>query len=145
MKYRDHRGGLSESMETEQEVRTAEDIIKHLNKFWHQFEKEVEEIKFEHVGYDKRTKWNTYYVMSRLKGETVFDVAGMSDGDLKGTKMEPTKEMIEEIKYMAETGECNASYKFCITCPLDTSCEYDRVDKILQTSAKNWLKENGVK
>ena len=80
MKYRDHRGSLSASMETEREVNSIDEIKEHLNKFYKQFGKEIEEVKFEHVGFDDRTGWDTYYVKQRLKGEKEFKVAGMSDG-----------------------------------------------------------------
>lgn len=80
MKYRDHRGSLADSMETVQEVSTIEEIKSHLNKFYNQFGKSVEEIKFKHVGMDYRINWNTHYVLQRLDGETDFTVAGMSDG-----------------------------------------------------------------
>ena len=82
MKYRDHRGSLSDSMETVQEVSTIEEIKQHLNKFYNQFGKSVVEIKFEHVGMDDRINWDTYYVLKRLDKETDFTVAGMSDGVL---------------------------------------------------------------
>ncbi len=82
MKYRDHRGSLADSMKTAQEVSTIEEIKQHLNKFYNQFKKSVVEIKFEHAGMDDRIKWDTYYVLQRLEGETDFTVAGMSDGVL---------------------------------------------------------------
>lgn len=82
MKYRDHRGSLSDSLDTTQEFFSLEEIKKHLNTFYNQFGKEVEEIKFEYVGMDKRIGWDTYYVLNRLKGEETFTIAGMSDGRL---------------------------------------------------------------
>ena len=80
MKYRDHRGSLAASMETEREVNSINEIKEHLNKFYKQFEKEIKEIRFKHVGFDDRIGWDTYYVIQRLKGEKEFTVAGMSDG-----------------------------------------------------------------
>lgn len=82
MKYRDHKGGLSDSMETEQEVKSIDEIKEHLNKFFIPFGKKVEEIKFTHIGFDDRIGWDTYYVLQRLTGEKEFTVAGMSDGTL---------------------------------------------------------------
>ncbi|MCP4336985.1 MAG: hypothetical protein GY679_04030 [Mycoplasma sp.] len=79
MKYRDHRGSLSESMETEREVNSVDEIKEHLNKFYTQFGEEVEEVRFVHVGFDDRIGWDTYYVTQRLKREKEFTVAGMSD------------------------------------------------------------------
>jgi hypothetical protein len=84
MKYRDHTGSLSDSMETVQEVSTIEEIKEHLNNKFHKaFGQSVEEIKFQYACMDKRVNWDTYYVLQRLKGETDFTVAGMSDGYLK--------------------------------------------------------------
>lgn len=80
MKYRDHRGGLAESMKTVREIETIEDIRTHLDFLFFEFSEEVEEIKVKHVGLDHRNGWDTYYVLFRLKGEDIFYVGGMSDG-----------------------------------------------------------------
>lgn len=80
MKYRDHKGSLHDSMKTERQVSSVDEIKAHLNKFYNQFGKKVEEIKFKYVGFDDRINWETYYVLQRLKGERRFTVAGMSDG-----------------------------------------------------------------
>lgn len=82
MKYRDHKGSLSDSLETTIEVNSIQEIIDHLNSYYNQFGKEVEEIKFDYSGFDDRVGWDTYYVLHRLKGEENFTVAGMSDGRL---------------------------------------------------------------
>lgn len=82
MKYRDHKGSLSDSLETTIEVNSIQEIIDHLNSYCNQFGKEVEEIKFDYSGFDDRVGWDTYYVLHRLKGEANFTVAGMSDGRL---------------------------------------------------------------
>ena len=86
MKYRDHRGSLSDSMQTEIEVNTINDIIEHLNVFYKDFNEEVEEIAFVHVGFDDRINWDTYYVLQRLKSEKHFTVAGMSNGRIGEAK-----------------------------------------------------------
>lgn len=83
MKYRDHRGGLSKSLSTTQEVKAEDDIIAHLNTIYAPFKKAIAEIKFEYCGYDDRTGWDTYYVLQRLEGESHFTVTGMSDGIFK--------------------------------------------------------------
>lgn len=82
MKYRDYKGSLVESMNTVREVNTTDEIKQHLDKIYNQFGKEIEEIKFKHIGFDKRIDWDTYYVLQRLKGEEIFTVAGMSNGIL---------------------------------------------------------------
>jgi len=97
MKYRDHKGSLSDSMETEQEVSNIEDIKKHLNKFYNKFGKSVAEIKFEYIGFDERTNWDTYCVLHRLEGENEFKVAGMSDGCIKTDNIKQPKEIALEL------------------------------------------------
>lgn len=79
MKYRDHKGSLEKSMKTAIEVNSSEEIISHLNKLYNDFGAFIAEIKFEHVGFDSRTGWDTYYVLHRFEGETSFHVSGMSD------------------------------------------------------------------
>jgi len=76
MKYRDHCGGLAESMATVQEMQSAEDLLHHLQFVYGA----VPAFGFKHIGYDKRTGWDTYYVMVILVGEVQPFVAGMSDG-----------------------------------------------------------------
>ena len=78
MRYRDHRGSLKASLATIQEVFSVDEIITHLNKTYKG--RDVKEIKFEYIGFDKRINWNTYYVLQRISGEKDFTVAGMSDG-----------------------------------------------------------------
>ena len=82
MKYRDHKGGLSASLETTREILSINELKEHLNSFFKHYGKEVEEIKFEHIGIDERTGWDTFYVLQRLKNESDFTIAGMSDGQL---------------------------------------------------------------
>lgn len=83
MKYRDHKGSLADSMRTVREVNSVEEIKQHLNTLLYPFGKEVEEIKFDYSGFDKRINWDTYYVLQRIKGETEFTVAGMSNKSIK--------------------------------------------------------------
>lgn len=77
------------------------------------------------------------------------------------SKMKPIKAMIEAVEYMAESGKCdNMWVNDCENCPghdnakdrlcdcidgwSNTDLKPTEFDKTLQTSAKNWLKENGV-
>lgn len=80
MKYRDHKGSLSDSMDTVIDVNSPSEIISHLNKFYNQFGKEVDDIKFEYCGFDDRIGWDTYYVSARLKGSEEYRINGMTDG-----------------------------------------------------------------
>lgn len=80
MKYRDHKGSLSDSLDTVQEINSIDELKNHLNKSHNDFGKEVKEIKFEYMGFDKRINWETYYVLFILNNEAHFRVAGMSNG-----------------------------------------------------------------
>lgn len=62
MKYRDHRGGLKESMETEKEFNSIEELKDHIESESDYSEK-VDDIKFKYAKYDERTGWNTYLVL----------------------------------------------------------------------------------
>jgi hypothetical protein len=81
MRYRHHRGGLEESLDTTVKVNSLEELLAHINKVWKPFGKIVEEIKFDYACMDDRTGWDTYYVLQRLQGEDRWTVAGMSDGN----------------------------------------------------------------
>jgi len=81
MRYRDHRKGLDESMETVQDFYSVEEIKKYLNSIYEPLG-EVAEIKFRYVCFDDRINWDTYYVLKRLNGSEQFTVAGYSDGTL---------------------------------------------------------------
>lgn len=83
IKYRDHKGSLSDSMETVQEVSSLTQIIAYINKVWAICRYEVEELKFSHQGIDNRIGWDTYYVLVKFKGQADFTVVGMSDGFLE--------------------------------------------------------------
>ena len=69
-------------MKTVRELNSIGEVKNHLNKFYNAFDKEVEDIIFQHVGYDDRINWDTYYVLCRLKGCKHFNVVGMSDSFL---------------------------------------------------------------
>lgn len=76
MKYRDHKGGLEESMATVQEFETKEELLEYLDKRWAFM---VEDISFKHMGYDDRVDWDTYYVLAHLAGFKKPVVVGMSN------------------------------------------------------------------
>jgi len=80
MKYRDHRGGLAESMITVREFNNLSQLKVYLLPIW---SKKIMEIKFEYACFDERIGWKTYYVCVRFKYEREFRVVGMSDGRLK--------------------------------------------------------------
>jgi len=83
MKFREHRGSLSDAMETVVEVNGISDIATIINKSWDYFGKKVEQFKIEFYCYDERIDWETYIVTYRLSGEEQFYVAGFTNGLLK--------------------------------------------------------------
>ncbi len=83
MKFREHRGSLSDAMETVVEVDSITDIENIINKSWDYFGKKVEQIKIEFYAHDSRIDWETYIVTYRLFGEEQFYVAGFTNGNFK--------------------------------------------------------------
>lgn len=71
MKYRDHRGGLAESMQTVVELNTEDEFMVHMLK---RTGPKGGGISFTHQGYDNRIGWDTYNVL--LDGQAI----GMTDG-----------------------------------------------------------------
>jgi len=81
MRYRDHKGGLTESLNTTRNVYSKMELLNYLNKQYSAWGKGITELKFKHVGMDKRIGWDTYYVLIKLQGQDNFSVAGMSDAN----------------------------------------------------------------
>jgi len=88
MKYRDHRGSLSDSMETVQEFDTFEDLKEYLEYKWRQMYYVVEQVKIEPYGFDERIDWDTHIVTVQLKDvhgqyeyEGKFIPVGWTDGN----------------------------------------------------------------
>lgn len=80
MKYRDHKGGYEESMQTEREVYSLDELEEYLTN---KYKKIVAEIRYSSPIFDPRNGWDTRIVSMRFEGEQNFHVAGMSDGELK--------------------------------------------------------------
>lgn len=82
MRYRDHRGGLPESLETVMVMpRTVEALVGHLNAQENIFLDRgvtANDLEFHPAGYDTRIAWNTVWV--KVKG---FGVVGCIDGEIK--------------------------------------------------------------
>ena len=81
MRYRDHKGGLAESLNTTRNVYSKMELLNYLNEQYYAWSEGITELKFEHVGMDKRIGWSTYYVLIKLQGQDNFSVAGMSDAN----------------------------------------------------------------
>jgi len=78
MKFRLHRGGLAESMETVVEIEDREELVKHINKK-HSFGPKLtsNDLSINPYGYDARIKWDTHIVT------IPYGVIGFLDGYLK--------------------------------------------------------------
>ena len=76
MKFREHRGGLAESMETLVELpSTVEALVNHLNDKCKMFEFKAEDLRLKYTGPDRRIGWGqSWYVY--FEG---FGVIGMAD------------------------------------------------------------------
>lgn len=78
MRYRDHKGSLKESLKTTITVDAIKDLQSHLES-QDIFNRKIETIKFEYIGFDYRIAWNSYYVLQKFKNADNFTVAGISD------------------------------------------------------------------
>jgi hypothetical protein len=94
--YKDHRGWLSESMETVKIITSVEDIKAHLNESLKQFWREIDSIKFHHVCFDERIGRDTYNVLVQVKWEKLPYVAGQTNG------IPPSKELLETLQATPE-------------------------------------------
>lgn len=81
MRYRDHKGGLAESLKTVRNVNNKMELLNYLTEQYSDCGEGITELKFEHLGMDERTNWETYYVLIKLQGQDNFIVAGMSDSN----------------------------------------------------------------
>ena len=84
-KFRYHRGGLRESMETVIEVSSKQDLVDKVEPDIFGDKPNVEQITVEPYGYDNRIDWNTYIVTKTIPGkdgETETGVMGFTDGPL---------------------------------------------------------------
>lgn len=75
--YRDHRGGLDESMATVQEIKSMQQLRAYLKT---QYSVPIVDMKIEYACFDPRLNWETYYVMIKLSNMPIFIIAGMSNG-----------------------------------------------------------------
>lgn len=75
MKFRQHRGGLKESLETTVEVFTFPELAEVVHAIW----PEMTGIKLEHIGTDDRIGWDTYNVVIEFQDRWV--IIGQTDGN----------------------------------------------------------------
>lgn len=77
MKFREHRGSLDASMDTQVEVDNLEELCDYLNDYVSLIDQtiQIDQLKVEPYGFDKRIDWNTHIVT--VEGYGVF---GFTDG-----------------------------------------------------------------
>jgi hypothetical protein len=98
MRFREHRGGLAESMETAIEVATRDDLIAHLRAVlapWPTAPDPAAIICEPYSGEDRRIGWAQTYIVT-LPG---YGVLGFADGPLP----EPTRPWPLAYLYNGET------------------------------------------
>lgn len=89
IKFRPHRGSLTESMDQAIEIHSIQDLHKFLKKEWEVAPKKID---VEYTGFDTRTEWDTYLVLvtfrnhSRAMGQKAQVPVGYANGDI--TKLE---------------------------------------------------------
>ncbi len=81
MRYRDHKGGLAESLNTTRNIYSKHELINHLNEQYSAWGEGITDLKFERIRTDKKLSWDAYYVLIKLQGQDDFSVAGMSDSN----------------------------------------------------------------
>ena len=79
MKFREHRGQLSDSMATQVEVNSMQELLDTINKGYGSFGVKFDEVKFDYAGFDKRINQETYYVS--IFSDNSWCCIGMSDSD----------------------------------------------------------------
>ena len=79
MKFREHRGQLSDSMATQVEVNSMQELLEYIHKSWGWLGVSFNKVRFKHVGFDERINQETYHVLSMLNKEEI--ILGMSDSD----------------------------------------------------------------
>lgn len=79
MRYREHRGGLAESLSTTQEFDCVESIMNHVSQCAASNGIKAESVNFKDIGFDHRTGWNTFQVSVVQRGQSF--VMGHSDSD----------------------------------------------------------------
>ena len=84
IKYRMHRGGLSESMETVTEVSSMKELICVVEK---QFDAKVVDLNIEFYGHDDRINWDSHIVTAKFDkegyGRHSYYPVGFTNGMIK--------------------------------------------------------------
>ena len=80
MKFRWHRGSLDDSMKTVVNVDSLSDLKAVINTNYPEYKGDI---KFEYCMYDKRVKWDTYYVSIKPYKDQGYMIIGMSDCKLQ--------------------------------------------------------------
>ena len=79
MKFREHRGQLSDSMATQIKVNSEKELLEHINSTYEPCGMSFDKVKFQYVGFDERINQETYYVSILI--DNCWSCIGMSDSD----------------------------------------------------------------
>ena len=74
IKYRPHKGSLSDSMDLVKRFFSVEDMKSYIIEDWNDFIKPKDIVIDEKVIYDDRTKWNTQYVCVKKLGTEKYKI-----------------------------------------------------------------------
>ena len=91
MKFRIQRGGYKESMKLVKKFEDEKALMLYLETQYESTSLIVEELRFQHLGFDKRNKWDTYLVALRFQGMTNFLACGYSHGNFTDNNKEFAK------------------------------------------------------
>lgn len=86
IRYRPHRGMLSDALEETIYIERKEELFNHIRKAWGIWEIEgkyiyIESIWIEYHGYDKRIDWDTWMVLAKCTDGQEYPV-GWTDKEL---------------------------------------------------------------
>lgn len=98
MKYRDHTGSIEKSLETTIQVDSLEVLKDHLSESWSKFDWDIDQVRFDYVGFDKRTGWDTYCVMVKFSECPDWIPVGWSDGIFENPIKKSRKITVKSIE-----------------------------------------------
>ncbi len=78
IRFRFHRGTLEDSLKTIVEVKTRGELASKISELPYMKGVHGFKLVFEHIGFDERCGWETYYVI--VISDTARHIVGMSDG-----------------------------------------------------------------
>lgn len=81
MKFRKHRGSIEDSMRTQIEINSMEELIDYIEEDFKIFNRKVTSIKFKYMGFDERVNQESYNVIALFNNNEAENIVGTSDED----------------------------------------------------------------